>query len=122
MSKSSGKLIAFVLAYFAVAYLFLIILGVIDGETIAGGPIALMALLVALVTVLFDEKGTVPAPQRLLVRGLLVPITIGWLYLCYQAISADSTRVVYIWHPLVVTALFVAPTLVNRRRKRRQGR
>jgi hypothetical protein len=118
MMKSAAKLIAFVAAYTAVAYLVLVILGAMTGSDSEAGPTLLAALLVAMVTVLFDDKGTVPPPARTAVLVLLVPVVAAWAYLGYRALNADFPESGYIWQPLLCIALFVTPTLIGRRLRR----
>ena len=115
MVKSAGKLIGFVVAYTAVAYLVLAILAAVTDSDIAAGPMLLAALFVAMVTVLFDEKGTVPSPARTAVVVLLVPVVAAWAFFGYQALNSDFPEPGYIWQPLLCIALFVTPTLLGRR-------
>lgn len=113
--KPVAKLIAFVLAYAAVAYVVLVILGAFTNSDVGAWPTVLAAFLVAMVTVLFDEKGTVPSPARTAVMVLLVPVIIAWGYLGYQVVRVPYGDWGYFWRPLVCIALFVTPTLIGRR-------
>ncbi len=121
--KAAAKLIAFVAAYTAVAYLVLILLGVMTSSDVESGPTLLAALMVAMVTVLFDEKGTVPKGARVAVMALLVPVTLAWAYHGYQMATATFPERGYLLRAVVCLALFLAPTVIGRRlRKARRAR
>ena len=121
-SKGSTKLIAFVLAYTLVAFVVLVVIGVLAGSELAWPPTLFLSFFVALVTVVFDEKATVAARPRMVVRALIVPAALGWLYLCYQTLTSDFPEPGMIWYPLVCMVLFVGPTLLGKRRgKKRRG-
>lgn len=116
--KSAGKLIAFVASYTVVAYLVLAVLAITTDSDITAVPTLVAALLVAMVTVLFDEKGAVSSRSRAVVFALLLPVTAAWLYFAYHAVNADFPDPGYLWRPLVCVALFVTPTLIGRRLRR----
>ena len=120
MSKGPGKLIGFVLAYALVAYFVLVIFGVLLGGDITGTRTLLAAVMVALVTVLFDEKATIPPTTMMAVRILLVPVVLAWGWLAFQAVQGDFPAWGVIWHPLVVLLFFIAPALIRRRRGRKR--
>lgn len=117
MSKGPGKLIAFLLAYALVAYFVLVILGVLLGGDITGTRTLLAAVMIALATVLFDEKATIPPSTMMAVRLLLVPVALAWGWLAWQAVQGDFPAWGVVWHPIVVLLFFIAPAFIRRRRR-----